>query len=120
MPSIIRLNEEKTLYPIQKMLNRHYDPYHCYFLIRKEKYEHGQNYGMIKDVSGFKFISWLDSHTATKIQEDSYDHVNSCLLHYLQKDFEIIEIDNEEYEPFEEGNAIVGVLEKLVNEMKRD
>lgn len=120
MPSILRLNEEKTLYPVRRMMNRHYDPYHCYFLIRKEKFESGQNYGMLKDVSGFKFIAWLDSNSATKIQEDSYDHINSCVLHYLQEDFEIIEITNEEHPVFEKGDTIIDVLEKLIYEMKRN
>lgn len=93
MPQILRVEEETTLYPIRSMQHSHYDPYHDYYVIRKERNTfRGRNVGMLKRAdNGEMYIAWLDDNSMSKVEHD-WSPVE-CVLHKLVTDFEIIEFD---------------------------
>lgn len=131
MPKVLRQEEATTLYPIKKIAEwMPFDPYHDYYVIRKEVHYAGSNVGLLKNIadktSNFNlYIIWLDSaFTQTIKAKDNIERQEKFKL--LLEDFEIIELENEEYSGSNNVNYNEGIklraeiLQKLINVMKEE
>ena len=127
MPKVLRQEEAATLYPIKKIAKwMSFDPYHDYYVIRKEMRYAGCNIGLLKSIDdkiSNLYIIWLDSvFTQTFEAKDTIERQEKFKL--LLEDFEIIELENEEYSGSNNVNYKEGIklraeiLQKLVNIMK--
>lgn len=99
MPKVLRLNEKPTIYPVKKVVEYSpFDPYHDYYLIRKDVTYSGRNIGILKtvDSSPNLYIAWLDSCFMEAIKaKDSFERQEK--FKELFKDFEVVELTSEEY-----------------------
>ena len=126
MPKVLRQEEAATLYPIKKIADWiPFDPYHDYYVIRKEVHCAGSNAGLLKstDNDDNLYIIWLDSaFTQTIKAKDNIERQEKFKL--LLEDFEIIELENEEYSGSDNVDYNKGIklraeiLQKLINIMK--
>lgn len=91
MPYTLR-EQEKSEYPVRDVKVHTYDPYHTYFVMRKEGHFLDCILGILKEIENDIYICWLDnsSTAVTKLQREN-------IFSELLKDYEIIEIDNDEY-----------------------
>ena len=128
MPKVLRQEEAATLYPIKRIADwMPFDPYHDYYIIRKE-IDIENNVGLLKsidDKTSNLYIIWLDSvFTQTIKAKDSIERQEKFRM--LLEDFEIIELENEEYSgsnsiDYKEGIKLrAEILQKLINIMKEE
>ena len=128
MPKVLR-EETSTLYPVKKIAKwMPFDPYHDYYVIRKEVHYAGSNVGLLKsidDKTDNLYIIWLDSvFTQTIKAKDNIERQEKFKL--LLEDFEIIELENEEYSgsnnvDYEKGIRLrAEILQKLIGMMERN
>ena len=106
MPVVLRKEESSTLYPVKKMQNRHYDPYHDYFIIKRKRKDtdYKAEIGTILEIDNKgTFIYWLDSGHVQEITRHSTD---TCILNQLVDEYDIIEIDSDEYCGGFNGNSV--------------
>ena len=124
MPKVLRQEEANTLYPIKKINEwMPFDPYHDYYVIRKEIQYGGSNIGLLKsidDKTNNLYIIWLDS-SFTQILEAKDNVERQEKFKLLLEDFEIIELESEEYSgsnsvDYNKGIKLrAEILQKLVN-----
>ena len=128
MPKVLRQEEATTLYPIKKIADwMPFDPYHDYYVIRKE-IDIENNVGLLKsidDKTSNLYIIWLDSvFTQTIKAKDNIERQEKFKI--LLEDFEIIELENEEYSgsnnvDYNKGIKLrAEILQKLINIMKEE
>lgn len=127
MPKVLRKEEANTLYPIKKIVEwMPFDPYHDYYVIRKEIQYGGNNIGLLKsfhDKTNNLYIIWLDS-SFTQILEAEGNVERARKFRRLLEDFEIIELENEEYSgsnsiDYNKGIKLrAEILQKLINIME--
>ena len=128
MPKVLRQEEATTLYPIKKIVEwMPFDPYHDYYIIRKEFHSAGSNAGLLKSIDNDSnlYIIWLDSvFTQTITAKDNIERQEKFKL--LLEDFEIIELENEEYSgsnnvDYNKGIKLrAEILQKLIGIMERN
>ena len=129
MPKVLRQEEAATLYPIKKIVEwMPFDPYHDYYVIRKEIQYGGNNVGLLKsihDKTNNLHIIWLDSSFTQTLEADG-NVERARKFRRLLEDFEIIELENEEYSgnnstDYNKGIELrAEILQKLVNIMKEE
>ena len=128
MPKVLRQEEATTLYPIKRIADwMPFDPYHDYYVIRKE-IDIENNVGLLKsidDKTSNLYIIWLDSvFTQTIKAKDNIERQEKFKI--LLEDFEIIELENEEYSgsnnvDYNKGIKLrAEILQKLINIMKEE
>ena len=95
MPITLKETED-TLYPTKDVRKRRYDPYHTYFVIRKDlQGATGCTVGILKDIKGKFYICYLDGYDVEEVELERV--AKDIFLTTLTKKFDVIELDNDEY-----------------------
>lgn len=107
MAYTLRIDEEATMFPVRKISSRPYDPYHHYFLFRKEQGMTAfRRIGLLRQIDNKFIICWIDDNDLEVIERVKDGDGFVPILKQLANDFEIIELDNDEYCYGECGHSV--------------